>query len=121
MPVREMGVTDDAAIGATSFALSSSPGVLTSSACSSPHNTHARRNAPTLTAMSATLNVGHRMSPIPMSMKSTTPCADRMRSIRLPIAPPHTSAIASRADQVAVPRGAVEPAENEQARLRSAP
>ena len=46
---------------------------------SSPHSTYARRMAPVLTAMSATLNVGQRMSPIPMSMKSTTPCGPRTR------------------------------------------
>ena len=40
-----------------------------------------------LTAMSATLNVGQRASPMPTSMKSTTPTIERMRSIRLPTAP----------------------------------
>src|SRR5436190_6872695 len=64
-----------------------------SDSVSSPHNTQASKNAPTLTAISATLNVGHRESPNPMSMKSTTPARARlMRSIRFPTAPPHTSA-----------------------------
>ena len=40
---------------------------------SSIHSTHASRNAPVVTAMSATLNVGQRWKPTPMSMKSTTP------------------------------------------------
>lgn len=52
--------------------------------------------APTVIAESATLNVGNRCGPMPTSMKSTTPCAERMRSIRLPAAPPQTSASASR-------------------------
>src|SRR5262245_13176230 len=59
---------------------------------SSPQSTHASRKAPRLTAMSAMLNVGHRESPSPMSMKSTTPRGARTRSMRLPTAPPHTSA-----------------------------
>src|SRR5688572_18856965 len=58
VPVRETGVTDDAGTVATSLAISRSPGVA-SSAFSSPHKTHARRNAPMLTAMSASWNGGH--------------------------------------------------------------
>ena len=49
-------------------------------------------NAPTLTAMSATLNVGQRAAPMPTSMKSTTPSLCRRRSRRLPTAPAQTSA-----------------------------
>ena len=45
--------------------------------------------------MSATLNVGQWNGPIHTSMKSTTPRALLIRSIRLPTAPPHTSARAS--------------------------
>ena len=52
-----------------------------SDSVSSPHSTHASRNAPRLTAMSATLNVGHRESPNPMSMKSTTPAARQIDAI----------------------------------------
>src|SRR5687767_13173235 len=62
---------------------------------SSPQSTHASRNAPMLTAMSATLNVGQRVSPRPTSMKSTTPREERTRSIRFPSAPAQTRAIAS--------------------------
>jgi signal peptidase II len=62
---------------------------------SSCHNTHASSPAPTLTAMSATLNVGQRASPTPTSMKSTTPKNERTRSIRLPTAPAHTNASAT--------------------------
>src|SRR5436190_742105 len=43
-------------------------------------------------AESATWNVGQRHAPMPTSTKSTTPCALRIRSIRLPTAPPQTSA-----------------------------
>src|SRR6267378_1279076 len=52
--------------------------------------------APTVIAESATLNVGQRHAPMPTSTKSTTPCALRMRSMRLPTAPPQTSASATR-------------------------
>ena len=51
--------------------------------------------APQLTATSATLKVGHRSVPMPTSRKSTTPRALRMRSTRLPAAPPATSPSAS--------------------------
>src|SRR5690349_7172409 len=62
---------------------------------SSSHSTHASRNAPKLTAMSATLNVDQRViSLMPTSMKSITPSTDVTRSMRLPSAPPHTSASA---------------------------
>src|SRR5436190_8588033 len=61
---------------------------------SSCHSTHASSPAPMLTAMSATLNVGQRDVPMPTSMKSTTPKNERTRSIRLPVAPAHTSASA---------------------------
>src|SRR4029077_10323771 len=61
----------------------------------SPHNTQASKKAPRLTAMSAMLNVGQRESPNPMSMKSTTPDGAVMRSMRLPTAPPQTSASAN--------------------------
>src|SRR5690606_23317177 len=62
---------------------------------SSHQSTHASRMAPQLIAMSATLNVGQRMVPMPTSMKSTTPWGERTRSIRLPNAPEHTRATAS--------------------------
>src|SRR3989442_9558751 len=52
--------------------------------------------APMVMAESATLNVGQRQAPMPTSTKSTTPCALRIRSIRLPTAPPQTSASAIR-------------------------
>ena len=51
--------------------------------------------APQLTAMSATLKVGHRSAPMPTSRKSTTPRVLRIRSIRLPAAPPATRPSAS--------------------------
>src|SRR5881394_2498384 len=50
--------------------------------------------APIVIAESATLNVGQRQAPIPTSTKSTTPCALRIRSTRLPTAPPQTNASA---------------------------
>src|SRR5882672_9192798 len=50
--------------------------------------------APIVMAESATLKVGQRQAPMPTSTKSTTPCALRIRSIKLPTAPPHTSASA---------------------------
>src|SRR6266516_3485883 len=56
-----------------------------------------RAMAPIVMAESATLNVGKRHAPTPTSTKSTTPCALRMRSMRLPTAPPQTSASASSA------------------------
>src|SRR5690348_3879874 len=65
-------------------------------ALSSLQRTHASRSAPVLTAMSATLNVGHRASPIPRSRKSTTPREPgHSRSSRLPTAPPQTSPMAT--------------------------
>src|SRR5437762_8628381 len=54
-----------------------------------------RAMAPIVMAESATLKVGQRHAPTPTSTKSTTPCALRMRSMRLPTAPPQTSASAS--------------------------
>ena len=57
---------------------------------SSRHIEITRAMAPQLTAMSATLNVGQRSAPMPTSRKSTTPRSLRMRSIRLPAAPPAT-------------------------------
>src|ERR1043166_1074069 len=57
---------------------------------SSSQSETARAIAPQLTPMSATLKVGQRCGPIPTSMKSTTPCAVRIRSTRFPAAPPAT-------------------------------
>ena len=57
--------------------------------------------APQLTAMSATLNVGHRSEPMPTSRKSTTPRALRTRSMRLPAAPPATRPRAKLAEAIA--------------------
>ena len=60
----------------------------------SPHSESASAKAPQVTAMSATLNVGQRRAPTPTSRKSTTPRAERTRSIRLPSAPAQIAASA---------------------------
>src|SRR4051794_12183519 len=62
---------------------------------SSRHMETTRAMAPQLTAMSATLNVGQRSPPIPTSRKSPPPRMLRIRSIRLPAAPPATRPRAS--------------------------
>ena len=62
--------------------------------------------------MSAMLNVGQRESRNPMSMKSTTPSADRMRSIRLPTRTAAHERERQRSNRVAGPRRRVQAAEN---------
>src|SRR5207247_249670 len=70
--------------------------------------------APTVMAESATLNVGQRADPMPTSTKSTTPCALRTRSTKLPKAPAHTRACVT----TSATRTAAAAAQN---RRRSAP
>src|SRR6185437_10260774 len=66
----------------------------------------ASSTAPTDTAASATLKVQKCQVPKRTSMKSTTPRADRNRSIRLPNAPPDTkpNAVASQTSDAAARR-----------------